>query len=247
MKEILFIADDFGASEEINEAIVRTHRNGALHGASLMLGQRATDHAVALARANPALQIGWHLHLVDSEPCTLPSWPWPDSPAGAGFALGLLPRARQLARQEIAAQWRALEATGLRCRFVNAHHHLHVHPLVRATLRRTLPANFSGWVRWGRPCFFDNARHRLGYRLLHRLLQQPFRASFPRRSTTLWGIDRQFRMNATEIASVLTTLGEGRHEFLFHPRRRDDADSRCLFKLGRSADAGKFTASSRAD
>lgn len=246
MKEILFIADDFGASEEINDAIVHSHRNGALHGASLMLGQRATEHAVALARENSGLQLGWHLHLIDSAPCTLARWPWPASPSAAGLALGFSPRARQLARREIQVQWQAFVATGLDCRFVNAHHHLHVHPFVRATLRRTLAPHISVWVRWGRPCFFDAGPH-LAYRMLHRLLLQPFGASFARRSTTLWGLDRLFRMNAAEIAAVLATLGEGRHEFVFHPRRRDDADSRCLRELRGNPEVCRLIAPARAD
>ena len=47
------------------------------------------------------------------------------------------------------------------------------------------------------------------------------------------GLDRTFRMNADEIASVLPTLPDGSHEFIFHPRHENDADQRALLELKR--------------
>jgi hypothetical protein len=40
-------------------------------------------------------------------------------------------------------------------------------------------------------------------------------------------------MDAAEISTVLPTLGDGLHEFLFHPRTADesDPDTRCLLAL----------------
>lgn len=236
MREILFIADDLGLSEEVNRAVLHAHRHGVLDGAALMMGQPGTAQAVDLARRNPALQVGWHLHLTDSRPCTRDAWPWGTSPARAGMALGLLPGARDLAREEIRAQWRAFRETGLECRFVNAHHHLHFHPFVRRELVRVLPEDLPGWVRWGRVRFFPDRRAHLGYRLLDRILLAPHRGRFPwPESTTLWGVDRTFAMDAGEVARLLPRLGEGRHELLFHPRRIDperpepcDPDTRCL-------------------
>jgi len=75
-REVFFIADDFGMSPEANRAIIHAHRHGALHGASLMMGQPATQDAVRLAQENPSLQMGWHLHLCDSQPITRSAWPW---------------------------------------------------------------------------------------------------------------------------------------------------------------------------
>src|ERR1700690_3267244 len=75
-REVFFIADDFGMSPEVNRAIIHAHRHGVLHGASLMMGQPATEDAVRLARDNPSLQVGWHLHLCDSQPITCSAWSW---------------------------------------------------------------------------------------------------------------------------------------------------------------------------
>lgn len=235
----MFVADDFGLSHDVNEAIVDAHQRGVLHGASLMMGQPGTQAAVALARENPGLQIGWHLHLNDSLPYTRTAWPWGRSPALAGLALGLSACGRSLARQEMRCQWMAFLDTGLPCRFVNVHHHLHLHPYVRRKLVELLPAEFDGWLRWGEPCFFGRGFQALSYQALARLLLKQHRNRLPfRLSTTLWGIDRTFSMDPLEVARVLDTLGEGLHEFLFHPRRRDlDADARCLLALKAHVDA----------
>lgn len=233
-RQILFIADDFGMSPAVNAAIMRAHLEGALHGACLMMGQPGTDDAVELALAHPSLQVGWHLHLNDSEPMTIPEWPWGKSPARAGMSIAVSPRARSLVRDEIDQQWRALRDSGLECRFVNAHHHLHWHPYVRRQLVATVEADgFDGWMRWGRLRFMDRDSAPLGYALVESLLQEPQRGRLPvRQSTTLWGLDRTFGMDANKIATLLPTLGDGLHEFMFHPRPGgEDADTRCLIEL----------------
>lgn len=237
-RQVLFIADDFGMSPGVNAAIVRAHRQGALHGACLMMGQPGTGDAVRLARENPSLQIGWHLHLNDSRPLTRMDWPWGISPARAGWAMAVSSRARSLARMEIGEQWRALVDTGLDCRFVNAHHHLHWHPFVRRHLVRTITASgFNGWMRWGRFSFLERDAAPLGYALVERLLQEPQRNRLPvSSSSTLWGLDRNFSMRAAEIAAVVPRLGAGLHEFMFHPRAGagdgvGDGDTQCLIEL----------------
>lgn len=232
-KEIVFIADDLGLSDRVNEGIIHAHRCGALTGACLMIGQPGSRAAVSLAREHPSLEVGWHMHLTDSRPLTRSEWPWGRSPAKAGFAIGLSARMRELARHEIECQWEAYQETGLPCRFVNAHHHLHVHPWVRKVLMETLPSNFEGWVRWGRQRFFSPSRREVFYQVLDALFQARYRVRSPfRLSATLWGVDRTFNMNAREILGVLPSLGEGIHEFMFHPRRLDgDPDTRALLEL----------------
>jgi len=75
-KQIVLVADDFGMDAKINEAILHAHVAGGLHAAALMMAQPGTEEAVAMARAHPRLQIGWHLHLNDSCPATMARWPW---------------------------------------------------------------------------------------------------------------------------------------------------------------------------
>lgn len=52
--------DDFGASPEVNAAILKGHREGLLNSASLMVAGEARDEAAAIARHYPALDVGLH-------------------------------------------------------------------------------------------------------------------------------------------------------------------------------------------
>jgi predicted glycoside hydrolase/deacetylase ChbG (UPF0249 family) len=231
-KEVVFVADDFGMTPEINDAIVHAHTSGRLDGAGLMLGQPGTDEAVRLARENPGLQIGWHLHLTDSVPTTCPRWSWGASPARAGWAIGLLPSARRRMEDEVARQWQLFQETGLTCRFINSHHHLHVHPFVGRAVRRVVGTSFSGWIRLGRPRWFSRSLLQVLPDPFDALLLRPQRRLSPWRVTdTFWGLDRLFRMKAGEIRSAVATSPDGFHEFMFHPRTRTCPDTLCLLDL----------------
>jgi len=231
-KDVIFVADDFGMNSETNDAILYTHLSGQLTGAALMMAQPGTAHAVELARANPSLQIGWHLHLNDSLPATTDRWPWGDSPARAGISIGLLTKAHKLMQREVARQWQLFQETGLECRFINAHHHLHAHPFVYRTLLETVGPHFQGWIRLGKPRAFHSTARSLLWSSLYETFLQPRRRLSPWRSTdTLWGLDRIFQMNAAEIEAALATLPDGFHEFMFHPRTRTCPDTQCLLQL----------------
>jgi len=231
IQEILFTADDLGLDEPANLAIEHAHQQGVLSAASLMLGQPGTEHALEIARRNPALQIGWHFHVCDSIPLTRARWPWGGSASRAGLTIGLWPGAGELMRREAVAQWSAFQATGLPCRFLNGHHHLHIHPVVANTLHRVTGSTFDGWVRGFEARFFDNQGSWLNRWLRDRSPGWLAPWSSGRRTNSLWGLDRTFRMQADEITRVIPMLPAGRHEFMFHPRRIGDADHRALLEL----------------
>jgi predicted glycoside hydrolase/deacetylase ChbG (UPF0249 family) len=231
-KEVIFIADDFGMSREINKAILHAHLSGELSGASLMMAQPGTAEAVEIARAHPSLQIGWHLHLNDSVPATVDRWPWGASPAQAGFRIGLSISTRKLMCREMARQWQLFQETGLECRFINSHHHLHAHPFVYRALLETVGAQFPGWIRLGKPRAFGATTLSLLWSLLGwTYLERRRRLSAWRSTDTLWGLDRIFTMNADEVRAALATLPDGFHEFLFHPRTLSCPDTLCLIEL----------------
>lgn len=234
-KTIIFTADDLGLDEPTNFAIERAHREGVLTAASLMLGQPGGTHALEIIRRNPKLQIGWHFHACDSQPLTVREWPWGKSPARAGLTLAVSPSARALIRRELAAQWNAFTATRAPCRFINGHHHLHIHPFIAREMSRLVASQFTGWVRGFEVNFFGaNPRGGLMHRLLRRRSRRWLKA-WPagRRTDSLWGLDRTFRMSADEITPVLPTLPDGFHEFIFHPRHEHDVDQKALIELKR--------------
>lgn len=135
----MITADDFGLSQEVNEAITRAHKDGILTAASLMVSGAAAQEAVAIARKMPSLRVGLHLVLVEGRP-TLRPQQIPDliGPDGMlrkdmvrlAFDLARRPDMRRQLKREIAAQFANFARTGLPLDHVNAHKHFHMHPIV---------------------------------------------------------------------------------------------------------------------
>jgi predicted glycoside hydrolase/deacetylase ChbG (UPF0249 family) len=59
-KNLIFNADDFGASTGVNRGILECHTHGVLTSTSLMVTGRAVQEAVAMSRDYPRLAIGLH-------------------------------------------------------------------------------------------------------------------------------------------------------------------------------------------
>src|SRR4051812_34420293 len=73
MKRVIFTADDFGLTPEVNAAVARAHRDGVLTAASLMIAAPAAGEAVALARMLPELGVGLHVVVADAKPILPPA------------------------------------------------------------------------------------------------------------------------------------------------------------------------------
>ena len=141
---LIINADDFGVSEEVNEAVIRGYKEGVLTSTSLMVTGAAFEQAVKLARENPGLSIGIHLvtvvgksvlphseipHLVDRERN------FSNNPTAAGLKYYFSPPARRELRRELAAQFEKFHSTGIPLSHIDGHLHLHVHPVIfRAAL-----------------------------------------------------------------------------------------------------------------
>jgi len=139
VRRLLVNADDFGISAEVNEAIIRAHREGVLTSTSLMVTGKAAEQAVRLAKENPRLAVGIHLVAVlgrsvlpQSEIPTLvdEAQNFSNNPTAAGLKYFFAPSSRREIRREIAAQFAKFHETGLRLSHVDGHLHLHVHPVI---------------------------------------------------------------------------------------------------------------------
>ena len=160
---VVIAADDFGLSAEVNDAVERAHCHGVLSAASLMVAEPFAVEAVALAKRLPSLRVGLHLSLVEGRPQLAPDRV-PDlidpqtgrlrtDMARLGLDLALHLHVRKQMAAEIAAQFAAFAATGLKLDHVNAHKHFHVHPIV-AHLVLSIGARFGMRalrVPWERP------------------------------------------------------------------------------------------------
>jgi hopanoid biosynthesis associated protein HpnK len=136
---LIINGDDFGYSEAVNRAILQAHRAGVLTSASLMVNERATEHAIALAKAHPTLAVGLHLVLALGR-AALPPRELPhitdaqgrfsDSSLRAGIQYYFNATAQAEMRREMRAQFERFAATGLPCSHVDGHTLLHQHPTV---------------------------------------------------------------------------------------------------------------------
>jgi len=136
---LIINGDDFGYSEAVNRAIILAHEGGVLTSCSLMVNERAAEHAVELARSNPDLAVGLHLVLVlgrsalphaELPHITDPNGDFTTSSFRAGIQYYFSAAARRELRREMRAQFERFAATGLRFSHVDGHTHLHQHPVI---------------------------------------------------------------------------------------------------------------------
>lgn len=148
MKELIVNADDFGLSSGANRAIIQAWQNGILTSASLMLGGEGCAEAVDLAQANPGLQVGLHLTLLQGRAVTdHPRFPsiadrhgyFNNDPVMTGMRFFFVkPLAKQI-RAEIIAQIETFQATGLPLSHIDGHLNIHMHPTVFDILAELMP------------------------------------------------------------------------------------------------------------
>jgi hopanoid biosynthesis associated protein HpnK len=136
-------ADDLGQSESINRGVIVAHREGILTSASLMPPGRAFDAAVDACRANPSLDVGVHLCLLEEAPLSppeeVPTLLGGDGrmyPSHAAFIRRYLRGAidRQEVRRELDAQIRRVLDAGLPVSHLDSHQHLHMLPGIRGVV-----------------------------------------------------------------------------------------------------------------
>jgi len=146
---LLINADDFGLTPGVNRSIVELHQGHALTSATLMATAAFFNDAVALVRANPGLEVGCHVLLVDATPALLPAeipTLCPDRqslrPSLGRFAADLYTgRIREAEIEaEATAQIRRLQAAGLRVSHIDTHKHTHLFPRVLRPLLRAARA-----------------------------------------------------------------------------------------------------------
>ncbi|MFN6567926.1 hopanoid biosynthesis-associated protein HpnK [Dendronalium sp. ChiSLP03b] len=136
---VIINGDDFGFSNGVNQAIIKSHEQGVLTSTSLMVTGDAVEEAIALARTHPNLAVGLHLVLVCGRAILPPSQiphlvdsmgNFSDSPFQAGLRYQFHAAAREELQQEIRAQLEKFCESGLTLSHVDGHLHLHVHPVV---------------------------------------------------------------------------------------------------------------------
>lgn len=72
-RRLIVSADDLGLHEDINRGIEQAHNQGIVTSVSLVACGEAFDHAIAVLRSCPNLDVGVHLTLVEERPLSSPS------------------------------------------------------------------------------------------------------------------------------------------------------------------------------
>jgi hopanoid biosynthesis associated protein HpnK len=235
---LIVTADDFGADVAVNEAVEIAHRRGVLTAASLMVAAPAAADAVARARALPSLAIGLHLALVEARPVLPPG----DVPhlvdhtgmfrgdmAAAGATMFFHPAARRELAAEIAAQFEAFAATGLRLDHVNAHKHFHLHPTIAGLILKIgarhglravrVPVEPGAVLRAVEP---EAPRTLLSpLNLMARALRARMRGAGMMTPDHMFGLRWSGAMTAPRLAGLIARLPSGLTEIYLHPAVRD--------------------------
>ncbi len=229
--------DDFGLSEEVDEAIVRAYRDGILTSCSLMVTGDACAHAVRLAREHPGLGIGLHLVTVLGRAVLPPSLipalvdsagRFSSSPTWAGLRYYFSARAAHELRLELTAQVEQFRATGLRCSHLDSHVHMHVHPVIArivadlavryAVPRVRLPRDSLRLaLRVDRGRALTKCTQAAIFGLLCRPIARDLAArgiAFPHR---VYGHLQTGRLGEAYVLAVLDELEEGVSELYGHP------------------------------
>ena len=234
MKQLIVTADDFGAAVEVNEAVARAHRDGILTAASLMVAGAAAHDAVARAKTMPKLRVGLHLVLVEGKP-VLPAHAVPDlvdasgyfrtDMARAGAAMFFLPKVRAQLAAEIAAQFEAFAATGLKLDHVNAHKHFHLHPTIASLMVKIAKAHGVKGARV--PLEPQTVLAKIEPRKASSVvaLTAPFARSLRRRFRRegiaspdhVFGLAWSGAMTSERLAGLIRHLPEGLSEIYTHP------------------------------
>jgi len=238
MQNVIFSADDFGLTESVNEAVERAHLHGVLGQASLMVAAPAFPDAVARAKRLPGLNVGLHLTLVDGDPLLghqrLPTITGPDgrfSPAQVrlAFLYVFSRRARRELAAEIAAQFAAFAATGLKLHHVDAHKHMHLHPIVGRMLIETAKSYGAKQIRVPAepPAVLRACGEQVGLadRALYvwtRILRGQVRRAGMTTPDHVFGLKWSGHMTMSRIRTLLKNLPAGASEIYFHPAAAHD-------------------------
>jgi hopanoid biosynthesis associated protein HpnK len=140
MKTLVTVADDFGLSPLVNEAVEQAAGHGILTSASLMVGAPAAEDAVRRAKKlRGKLRVGLHLVVVEGTAILARSAisrlvndarEFPSDQVAMGFRYAFSREVRTQLAREIRAQFAAFAATGLALDHANAHKHMQLHPVV---------------------------------------------------------------------------------------------------------------------
>lgn len=223
MRRLVVNADDFGFTRDVNDGIIEAHRNGILTATTLMANGDAFDDAARLARANPTLDVGCHLVLVQGNSVLPPYRALPRSVPGLIVAMA---DRRIRVHNELAAQVRRILEAGIRPTHLDTHKHTHLLPQVLGAVANISEEFRIRWVRrpfdlplQGHPRGVPRLTRYLnrGLCLLRRRFHKVLEAHGCRTTDHFAGFQITGRFHTRELVALIGQLPEGSTEFMCHP------------------------------
>jgi predicted glycoside hydrolase/deacetylase ChbG (UPF0249 family) len=224
-------ADDFGISTSVNHGIVEAHRRGIVTSTSVMANGAAFEHAVALAKECPTLDVGVHLTLTEERPVGPAADGLVDADGrfpphalqfAARYAAGRIPLSA--IRAELDAQIRRVLDRGLAVSHLDGHQHVHVLPGIAGVVAELAKIHGIRTVRYPaervRGYMLRNLRN--ARRVAEQVALTVFCALSPlrklRRIDDFVGFYFGGRLDEANLATVLAGLPPGRTaELMCHP------------------------------
>jgi predicted glycoside hydrolase/deacetylase ChbG (UPF0249 family) len=133
--ELIINADDFGYSEPVNEAIVKSFRQFLINSTSLMANMPGFEDAIGQLRANPFLsnRVGLHFNITEGYPLTaaIARCPRFCDPSGRFIydrrepMFFLSPIEQHAVYEEMKAQIEKMIKAGIYPTHLDSHHHVH--------------------------------------------------------------------------------------------------------------------------
>jgi len=232
-RRLITVADDFGLTESVNEAVEQAATHGILTSASLMVGAAAFDDAVERARRCPNLHVGLHLVVIEG-PAVLPQdeipgladahGQFPSDQLRLGINYFFRPAIRRQLAAEIRDQFEKFAATGLKLDHANAHKHMHLHPTV-GQLMIEIGREF-GLPALRIPAEPPGPNSTFTDTLLRRwcaILRAQARGAQLITNDQVLGLADTGHMTPSTVARLLANLPDGLTEMYFHPATRRDA------------------------
>lgn len=227
MPKLIITADDCGLSPGINQKTQELHQQGYISAASVMTNYPAHQHALALFRACPDLDLGIHLSLTDGHPVNEDDEHHPhllneDFSFRGNLSLYLRSHffsagAVRWIGNELDAQLRRFTDAGIKPRHISTHHHFHAIPLLRRIVHELAVKYAVDWVR-AHDFRASVSPHNLFLRPQRKQERQPF--VIPDYITA---IQSSMKQPVAEFCSRIARLS-GTVEIVVHPAPRHDPD-----------------------
>jgi len=236
-KSVIFTADDFGASAEVNAGILRAHRDGVLRGASLMVAAPAREAAAAAARECPGLDVGLHLVVCKGQSVLGPArlgglvdsaGRFVENPVQGGmryfFNRGLRAKIADECRAQIELHLRLIGYLN----HIDGHLNFHVHPVINDIVVDLASEYRVPCIRLPREPVIttlalarDNAPRKLLEAVIFRALSRRARRKMAERGIKstdwLFGLHQSGNLTEHYILDVIGRLRPGSTEIYAHP------------------------------